>query len=148
MTKSYTVPATGRVPTRKFWIKYDPWWTELASEEVSKREKLTWIEAFEGLGYESYGSHFWKTPRPTFMTRLYFKIPFIVGGQGFPGLCKKVVCCNFLRCLRWSRVQGLWLKVCWANGTSLHRFIPNQNKTNGTKATMPTILINQVSQPS
>ena len=50
MTKSYTVPATGRVPTRKFWIEYDQWWTELASEEVSKREKLTWIEAFGKFG--------------------------------------------------------------------------------------------------
>ena len=69
------------------------------------------LKLLESLGYESYGSRLWNTPRPTFLTRLYFKIPFIVGGQGSPGLCKKVVGCNFLRCLRWSRVQGLWLKV-------------------------------------
>lgn len=125
--------------------------SNMTSDERNSRLKRypnerSWpeLKLLESLGYESYGSHFWKTPRPTFLTRLYFKIPFIVGGQGSPGLCKKVVGCNFLRCLCWSRVQGLWLKVCWANGTSLHRFIPNQTNPTKTKPTKPK----QPCQPS
>lgn len=152
MTKSYTVPATGRVPTRKFWIKYDQWWTELASEEVSKREKLTWIEAFGKFGLWIIRFTFLEDTRSNLYDPAIFQdsfhswrgISWAVQKSGVLYLSSMLVLVKGAG----SMTESVLSK--WNLFTPIYtqRNQPNQNKTNETKATMPTILINQVSQPS